>query len=162
MARDAAPKKVCERNLELFLTRLVCRNIVLPTSSPAQIVFLLGNCRLTNTPLSWGFTMTHKNRSRWRVILVIAVSIGFWLASENRTSRAQVCGSERGCYTDFFNTCIPAPTSFKTVNVHAAGDWYVEDVNGHCGAKKFLFIFAKPCGPPLSFRLCTSTEKQSL
>jgi hypothetical protein len=144
------------------MTGLVCRDIVTLSSLHAQIVFLFSKFRLTNSPLTWGFAMTHKNRSRWRVILVIAVSIGFWLSSENRTSRAQVCGRERGCYTDFFNTCIPAPTSFKAVNVHAAGDWHVEDVNGHCGAKKFLFVFAKPCGPPLSFRLCTSTEKQTL
>lgn len=108
--------------------------------------------------------MTHKNRIPLIVVLITVVGVVLFLSSEIRTSRAQVCGSERGCYTDFFNTCIPLATSLKPVNIHSAGDWYVEadNLDGHCGAKRYLFILAKPCGPPLSARLCTSGEKNTL
>src|SRR5262249_1677260 len=106
--------------------------------------------------------MTHKNPSILTAVLTIVITVGFLLSSKIRTSQAQVCGSERGCYTDFFNTCIPLATSVKPVNIHSSGDWYVEDLDGHCGAKRFLFVLVKPCGPPLSIRLCTSGEKNTL
>jgi hypothetical protein len=111
-----------------------------------------------------GGIMTHKNRSVLGAILAILVSLAFLLSSEIRSSRAQVCGLDRGCYTDFFNTCIKSQTSLPAVNIHSSGDWYVpaEELNGHCGAKKYLIILAKPCGPPLGQRICTSGERNSL
>jgi hypothetical protein len=53
-------------------------------------------------------------------------------------------------------------TSLPAVNIHASGDWYVSNVNGHCGAKTFLILFSKACGPPLAERICTSGERNSL
>lgn len=107
--------------------------------------------------------MTHRKRSSFTLLLTLLVlGVAHWLPSEVRPARAQVCGSERGCYTDFFNTCIPAPTSVPTVNIRSAGDWYVSNLTGHCGAKRFLVLFARACGPPKAERLCTNAEKNSL
>lgn len=96
------------------------------------------------------------------LFLLLAITLGLWMLPDKRPSHAQVCANPRGCFTDTFNTCIPSPTSLPALNIHAAGDWYTEELNGHCGAKRFLYLFAKPCGPPLAWRLCTSSEKNSL
>lgn len=107
--------------------------------------------------------MTSKKRSSFTLILTILVlSVGLWLPSEIRPTRAQVCGLERGCYTDFFNSCMKTPfTSLPAVNIHVSGDWYVSNVNGHCGARTFLVLFSKACGPPLAERICTSGERSA-
>jgi hypothetical protein len=107
--------------------------------------------------------MKHRKRSLLTLLFTsLVLSVGPWLPSEVRPARAQVCGSERGCYASFPNTCIPAPTSIPTVNVHSAGDWYVNDLKGYCGAKRFLVLFVRPCGPPKAVRLCTNAEKGTL
>ena len=110
--------------------------------------------------------MSSKKRFSFTLLLTILVlNVGLWLPPEvQQPTRAQVCGSERACRNSFPNTCLPAPTSIPAININSAGDWFVtaDNMDGHCGAKRFLFIFAKACGPPRAERLCTNIEKQFL
>ena len=161
----------CFKNLVIFslyagawgfipLTTMVYRHTV----PPPYLTFSARKVCRFNCTLNGGSFMTHKNRSLLSAVLAILVSLGFLLSSEIRSSRAQVCGLERGCYTDFFNTCIKSQTTLPAVNIHSSGDWYVpaEELTGHCGGKRFLIVLVRPCGPPLGQRICTSGERNSL
>ena len=103
-------------------------------------------------------------RRKQITFLLILLLVTIWSMSTpfRQVSEAQVCALERGCFTDFFNTCMPTPTTLPTVNIHAAGDWYTEELSGHCGAKKCFFFIPCPCGPPRGQRLCTFSEKGRL
>ena len=83
-------------------------------------------------------------------------------ASDGNVSVAQhFCADTVECLNGTVNTCIKTPTSLPAVNVNVGGGWYVENAGSHCGAAKCYVFLACECGPPLSSRLCTSTEKGS-
>ena len=95
------------------------------------------------------------------LILVVLLALS---ASRGRGVRAQnyFCGEETICVNgSVYNTCIKTPTSLPSVDVHVAGDWYVDRPNSHCGAYRCYYLFACECGAPLSSRLCTSAEKNN-
>src|SRR6185295_17627582 len=108
--------------------------------------------------------MTAMKRFSFTLLLSIFVlSVGLSLPGDVRPTQAQVCAEERGCYTDFNNSCMKTPfTSLPAVNIHASGQWYVSDLSGHCGARTFLVLFSKACGPPLAERLCSGGERNTL
>lgn len=99
------------------------------------------------------------------LLLSIAVitAVGFYFLYDLPTRAQQtpyVCAKTRTCSTGFPEDCFPAPTTLPTIDVHQSGDWYSEDLNGHCGAREAFFgLSAEPCGPPRGVRLCMQHEK---
>jgi hypothetical protein len=99
-------------------------------------------------------------RRKYLLLLsVITLSLTLFGSHKYIGQAQEFCGQTRGCYTDFFNTCIPTPTTLPAVNVNVRGDWHVEDAGSHCGGQKCYVVLVCECGPPLGDRLCTSREK---
>lgn len=95
-------------------------------------------------------------------LLPSAILLG-GLGSYRYVTQAQViCGAPTECIdSDINNTCIKTGTSLYPINVHSAGQWYVENAGSHCGARKYWVYFVEECGPPLSSRMCTNAEKST-
>lgn len=75
---------------------------------------------------------------------------------------AQVCAEETTCSSGFPESCLGSNSTLPAVNIHVAGDWYTEELSGHCSAQTCYIILACACGPPRGQRLCTNAEKGTL
>ena len=79
-----------------------------------------------------------------------------------KRAQAQVCAEETTCSSGFPESCLGSNSTLPAVNIHVAGDWYTEELAGHCSAQNCYIILACPCGPPRGQRLCTNAEKGTL
>jgi len=95
----------------------------------------------------------------------IALAIVVLLAGSvfKDSSRAQVCGREFVCTSGgLYEDCYPSPTSMRPIDIHHAGDFFVDEDNlhGHCGQEDCYLILHCQCGAPLSAVICTSLQKR--
>jgi len=91
------------------------------------------------------------------VLTVTAVLVAYL-----KRAQAQVCAQETTCSSGFPESCFGMNSTLPAVNIHVAGDWYTEELAGHCGAENCYIILACSCGPPRGQRLCTNAEKGQL
>lgn len=94
--------------------------------------------------------------------LVLALTVAAFCFGYFRRAQAQVCAEEGPCSTGFPESCLPTPTTLPPVNFHVAGDWYTEELDGHCGSQECYFVLSCACGPPRGQRICTGAEKGRL
>lgn len=95
-------------------------------------------------------------------LILIFVMIAGLFVGHYRLVQAQVCAAGGICSSGFPESCIPSPTTLPVVNIHSAGPWYTEELNGHCGAGDCYIFLTCACGPPRGQRLCTNAEKGQL
>lgn len=96
-------------------------------------------------------------------LTLISLTIAFLCFGSYRRTEAQngyVCAGTRTCSGGFPEDCVPNGSTLPAVDIHVAGDWYTDELTGHCGARDGCFGFcALPCGPPRGQRLCWNSEK---
>lgn len=97
------------------------------------------------------------------VLTLVSSTVAFLSFASYRQTQAQngyVCAKTRACTTGFPEDCIPNGSSLPPVDIHVSGDWYTDELTGHCGARESCFGFcAVACGPPRGQRLCWNSEK---
>lgn len=100
-------------------------------------------------------------RSKVSALFLLLAVLSGGVGSYRYATQAQViCGSPTECIdSEINNACIKTGTSLYPIDVHSAGQWYVENAGSHCGARKVWGFFTEECGPPLSSRLCTNAER---
>jgi hypothetical protein len=97
-------------------------------------------------------------------VIFILVTVTVFCLGYYKRAQAQACGPQVVCGSPDPYCSDWGITSLPAVNVHAAGDWYVEDITGNCGVKYCFPIgpFQCACGQPRGGRLCTTREKNEL
>jgi hypothetical protein len=95
-------------------------------------------------------------------LILVSLTVAALCLVYYKRAEAQVCAQEAPCSGGFPESCLPTPTTLPSVNIHVAGDWYTEELTGHCGTQDCYIILNCPCGPPRGFRLCTYGEKGRL
>ena len=73
-------------------------------------------------------------KRKWIFTLLFAAALATGLRTYKSSIHAQgpICGPTIECIdSQYYNSCIKTPTSLPAIDVHASGDWYVENAGGH-------------------------------